>query len=40
MSDLIAGILTLIYVLLWSPETVAYPACNAAQQTCQHGGFQ
>lgn len=39
MSDLIAGIFTLIYVLLWTPETVAYPAAGCyydpLHQICQ-----
>lgn len=25
IADLLAGIFTLVYVLLWAPETVAYP---------------
>lgn len=29
MADVIAGIFTLVYVLLWSPETVAYPQADA-----------
>lgn len=39
MTDLIAGIFTLIYVLLWSPETVAYPQADCyydpVHQICQ-----
>ena len=39
IADLLAGIFTLVYVLLWSPETVAYPQAGCyydpVHQICQ-----